>query len=255
MARSACSSISSKSALLPSRKDAFDVSTPDAPVPVINAPRMVQFLRTSRGWETTRPLFVPGITPGRPAVIAREIGGFRHAAVSPKAAWRRYFPAMRAAGSAANPWPAPFSQQFKREYAEPVGEFLAAARMFRDAVCNVKEATLRDVYLEAEQTLHALSCGARPLLYPSSEPRAPRAFRLGWTCHSLLTSLALMAVIDLSQGLIRRCAREDCGSFYVTMAPNGSYCSRKCGSAVRKRRVRERQKIMRAAPTKGEPKK
>ena len=84
--------------------------------------------------------------------------------------------------------------------------------------------------------LHALTRTVRPTLLPSDG-----VLRQEWLSTSLLGTLAMMALLDLTeQRRILTC--ETCGGVFVTKAYQARYCSDRCRFTAQKRRHRARQK-------------
>ncbi len=83
--------------------------------------------------------------------------------------------------------------------------------------------------------LHALTRTIRPTLLPIDG-----VLRQEWLSTSLLGSLAMMALLDLTeQRRILTC--ETCGGVFVTKAYQARYCTDRCRYTAKKQRHRARQ--------------
>jgi hypothetical protein len=143
--------------------------------------------------------------------------------------------------------PMPLSPEFWNAYGEPVHFFLTAARRLFWAVSTIAELgkELRDKTLKndramlLETAVRKLNALAAPVCV-SISPSDDGSMTQTWSASSLLSSLSLMALIDLTRGLVRSC--ENCRKIFVTEAPQGIYCSGRCRDTSLKRALRERQK-------------
>jgi hypothetical protein len=217
---------------------------PIAPLPLLSqeVPSSVRYVRTSRGWTVQGPTFTFGGDAPPAGVIARSLTGFE-LNFEPLSFWDKFFP------EPASRYPVPFTEEFWRAYAEPLDAFVVAACTFADAIEALRsrkprvgrgmDAARRRLveqkrWTDAETTMHALTCGARVLLYRDRRG----ALAIGWACSSLLGSLAMMATLDLAHSRVAVCANEKCRNFFTTKSSMGLYCSKRCRGAVQIRRHR-----------------
>ena len=116
--------------------------------------------------------------------------------------------------------------------------------MFREAVDNLRLLGSRSrlsqeqaqAKLRAERVIHALSVPVRPMLY-----RTGPGYGLGWACHSLLGSFAMMAMLDLSGARQLECASPTCRNLFVSKAVKARYCTTVCRRTEQMRKYRARQ--------------
>lgn len=147
-------------------------------------------------------------------------------------------------------YPEPYSEEFWRSYAEPLQEFLAVARRFREAFLSA--AILKDPTLVGEDERRR-NPWIRPATSPLNSlvsPNGPALLRLEdgsfeqrLVSTSLLGSLALMAQQDLaSERRVIRCANDKCRLMVVAVGYQTRYCSPQCRFAAEKRAQRAREK-------------
>ena len=199
-----------------------------------------QFARTAEGWTTydqrryspkydyvsKKPVRrgkllpkdkTPGGWPG-PNVLTQPLDEeiYRHESFG--RAWHRFFPGVPRNVAETHRYPAPLSDPFWEAYAEPVEDFFEAAVQLRKALALLKDATeagSQDLgrIRRGMDILHALTRTVRPTLLPSDG-----VLRQEWLSTSLLGTLAMMALLDLTeQRRILTC--ETCGGVFVTKAP------------------------------------
>ncbi len=205
-------------------------------------------------WMTTRPgavlpeWYIRSLEGGWPdfyrrGALMREppihqgSGGPDHAILQPQhltlrplsEAWAPYFPEMGQKDSGRTVYPLPLSEEFWRGYGEPLDEFANWCRILRRAVVDPGDALGR-------RLLHALVQPVTP-----SVLRTAAGLRQAWLSPSLLASLAMMALLDQTEGRQTHvCA--SCGKLFVSDAYQVEYCGDRCRFRVQKRRLRGRQR-------------
>ena len=73
---------------------------------------------------------------------------------------------------------------------------------------------------------------------PFLKPQADGSLRQQWTGGSLLSTMAVMVMEDLSKNLLHQCTT--CRSFFLSGAYQAEYCSTTCRHTMQKRRYRQR---------------
>lgn len=145
--------------------------------------------------------------------------------------WARFFPDTPREESETREYPLPLSEEFWREYAEPLDQFMSAVRAFEGALRHLQRPT--EVRLGREK-INALAEDVSLALSFGRD-----GFRQAWVATSLLGTLAAMAIFDLSGGKrVLRC--ETCGRPFVSGAPAARYCSPTCRHTAQKRVYRQR---------------
>jgi hypothetical protein len=174
------------------------------------------------------------------------------------ATWSRYFPTVPEAQRDTYPYPRPDTVEFWRLYAEPVQEFIDAARRLRDALHDLDQVSfperpddvivLESTFVEA-RGLNRLHMLAAPLkvavafdlltnpIGVALTPTAKDFYRQVWMSPSLLSSIGMMALLD-RVGSPPRC--KWCGKDLVPGRSVGIYCSNRCREAARKAQKRRR---------------
>jgi len=116
--------------------------------------------------------------------------------------------------------------------------------MFREAVDDLRNLGSRSrlsqdqtqAAFRAERVIHALSEPVRPMLY-----RTGAGYGLGWACHSLLGTFAMMAMLDLSGARLIECANPSCRDLFVSKAVKAKYCTTNCRGTEQVRKYRNRK--------------
>src|SRR5262249_12941422 len=158
------------------------------------------------------------------------------------ARWARFFPDVSPSEREKYPYPKPLSEEFWTQYAEPVGDFLGAASMFRDLVSRLAsgEGTGFGKDRAAElaralSALHGLVAPVSPALAPVGDGHLQRR----WVGPSLLSAFAMMLVEDLAGSFrVRLC--EACETPMVSSAYQARYCSWRCRKRAEMQRYRRR---------------
>jgi hypothetical protein len=156
--------------------------------------------------------------------------------------WWRFFSDVPAEEAETYEYPLPLSADFWAQYGEPVEDFVLGASFVGRAFQNLtrvradaEAADTRRFDRAAGMTcLNALVSGIRPSVTMDDQDGR---FRQEWGCLSLLSSLAMMALQDLTEG--RRLLQcEVCGRLFVTDAYQARYCSDSCRWTAQKRAYR-----------------
>ena len=127
-----------------------------------------------------------------------------------------------------SPWHGgdPDTDDYWRRYGEPLREFVAVATYFRDTFLGPDLAGL-----------NALVSKISPKLIRAGD----RGFRQVWDSESLLSSLAMMGLLDLTKGHTpRRC--DTCEGLFLASRPKAIYCSSTCRDTAQKRRYRAKKR-------------
>ncbi len=128
--------------------------------------------------------------------------------------------------------PLPLTSAFWSSYSERLGDFVASAMAFLEAVESVLSHRSTAEPFGLEWFLEPIGVSLR--LGPDRDVKEQ------WVCPSLLSVFARMALYDASADRrIRRC--DCCGQLFVTSRPASRYCSQQCGWRHRKRRSRHPQ--------------
>lgn len=166
--------------------------------------------------------------------------------------WARFFPSVPESDKDDFNYPGPLSERFWRLYAEPVHDFLDAARSLRSALRALGQ---MKPYEEASDEERREIVGGRDTLHSLTRSVSPTialledgSIRQEWIAPSLLASLGMMALQDLSEDRrIRSCTA--CGSIFLTSAYQAQYCSPRCRNRAQKQRHRERVRARRGEST------
>ena len=175
----------------------------------------------------------------------------------------RFFPDVPGSERETYLYPAPNSEKFWREYAEPLDWFFGEVAYFRIAIEMIHrpfsegmEANfsqwlddtfegLIKVGLKAEHALRMMDALILrdPLndfvanISPRLETSPDGSRRIEWSSPSLLVTFAMMALQDATeQRRVLRCG--NCNKLFVTGVHNALYCSTRCRNTAQQRRYR-----------------
>lgn len=187
-----------------------------------------------------------------PHVIIRDVSTNRLEEEPLSKTWARFFPSVPEGETDTFDYPVPLSEGFWRMYAEPLDDFLDAARSLRNALRALGQ---MKPYKEASDEERREIVGGRDALHSLTRSVSPTialledgSIRQEWIAPSLLASLGMMALQDLSEDRrIRSCAA--CGSIFLTSAYQAQYCSPRCRNRAQKQRYRERVRARRGEST------
>jgi hypothetical protein len=156
----------------------------------------------------------------------------------------KFFPSALKSPSGFIVAPAPLTEQFWLEYAEPIETFLDAGRLLRKAVEQLQ--VIRDskkrlvekheTFENPKSLIDALISSVKSVIRLKTKSR----FELALEGGSLLSNFAMMAVLDFTNTRPLTCGNPKCGSFFVSRSTEARYCSPQCRNAVHIRRYRKR---------------
>ncbi len=156
--------------------------------------------------------------------------------------WARFFPSVPRRARETYPYPLPLTPTFWTLYAEPINDFLDAAKAIREALEDCGTRRNRDRLNRGLRTLNAL---VDPI-GPSLRFEGGR-FQHRWRAPALLTSLAQMVLQDLTGGgRVAACAA--CRSPFVVRAYQERFCTRRCRRRDEGRRPHQPRKAARRTP-------
>jgi hypothetical protein len=153
--------------------------------------------------------------------------------------WRRFFPAVSRAQARNYLYPAPYTEEFCRLYAEPLVDFVQALRLFAGAIKTLTArsgngAAAKDLALEAINLLRRSNT-------PVIEQDADGKLHQIWETPSLLASFAEMFAQDIAYGRTTRLC-EGCQLPFVSSAYQSRFCTDKCRWRQNKRKLRQKPK-------------
>ena len=192
-------------------------------------------------------LIAPNVYAGHwpePMALMHMVGDGRWATQPLAEAWGPFFPDVTPDERNIYPYPVPESDKFWTAYSEPVGWLLGAASILRGAVLDLSA----DPVLGADsplENLHRIDTAVRALhtllssVQPSLTVGSNGEFRQTWRTRSLLSSFALMALLDLTERR-RVLTCSTCGRVFVSGAYQARYCSERCRGTAQKRAYRAR---------------
>jgi len=199
-------------------------------------PVFTRYVRTPQRWVGIESLYHGSSHSLQPGVFLRRLGASDLSFEPLSAWWSKFFPDVPPDEADHFQYPLPFSPAFWKMYAEPVFEFMAAMKLFQEAIDALTKP--QQFNQSARETLiNELSKGVSPVLY---SPSVRRRFRMGWASPSLLASFAAMAMLDLTRNRILICSNKVCRSFFVSQSTKARYCSPRCRRTAQMRRRRKR---------------
>jgi hypothetical protein len=184
----------------------------------------------------------------KPNVLLHGLNDVELVEESPEKTWRQFFPTVPRARANTYQYPRPYTEEFCRVYAEPVFDFVVAARLFAGAVKRLAEHK-KDPQAE-EHALETMNVLRRPISAIVDRTSKGDLKQL-WQTPSLLASFAEMFAQDIAFGrVIRLC--QCCQLPFVSAAYQGRYCSPNCRQRQQKRNVRQKAKQARSLRAQGQ---
>jgi hypothetical protein len=220
-------------------------------------PAVTRHVRQPTGWKSVTLPFPPATNvEGREGTVVDEVD-LPATTPRPGVIWtdlNELSPSVQAldkllpffGDSAANCFecPMPLTPDFWEAYGEPVEQFFNAVVALGHAVATIARLGKNPRELQDDDPTYLIR--ATELLTSLAAPVSVSVSVSGsklvqrWAGPSLLSSLAHMAVQDLTAGLVRSC--PNCNRIFVTNAWQGVYCSGTCRNTSLKRSLRQRQK-------------
>jgi hypothetical protein len=207
----------------------------------------VQHTKIGAGWITTERRQQPFSIPG---AILQPLRGAGPVAEFLRTTWSRFFPDVPHDQRETFAYPEPLIKEFWEQYAEPVADFLSgmhalrelhqAVRLFQDR--SAKTRRLRKLQA-AISSPHLLAEGLTAGVALALEWNRARHLQLKWVGSSLLASLAIMMLEDLTYGRALQC--PGCGRPFVSGAYQARFCSARCRWVVQKREYRRSHETVR----------
>jgi len=199
-----------------------------------------QYVKINIGWtEVIRDCRNGVGAPGRPSVILQALRGSVLEVEPLSTTWARFFPDVAVADREMFAYPQPLTESFWKLYAEPLQDFLSAARALRELLAALrfqKSAKLREA--------HDALAGGPPIVLNAliapvgldAQMKGNSIGSINLVPGSLLASLTLMLLEDLLQGRALQCP---CGKLFVSKAYQARYCSKRCRWRFEQRNFRE----------------
>ncbi len=178
-----------------------------------------------------------------PHIVFEGLGSSNVEAEPLRNRWWRFFPDVAEEDAETFEYPTPFTDEFAKAYAEPVGEFKAASRILQGALSNIQhhkpvdalEPGDAETVREGFDLLNSLVSFVHPAVLPVNDG----TYQLQWLTHSLFASLAMMALQDLTEHRhLLRC--EVCRRLFASSAYQARYCSERCRNTHHVRGFRSR---------------
>jgi hypothetical protein len=169
--------------------------------------------------------------------------------------WATFFPDVPLPERSSYQYPQPLTDPFWKLYAEPLDEFVSAAKALKEAFEAVgwqRRPKLRGLHAALTGGMEPVINGllARGAMTIHAAPRNKVAMK--WVSNSLLASLTAMLLEDLAQGRALQCP---CGRLFVSQAYQGRYCSPRCRWRFEKSKFRrdKAKRLAKAATMSGSP--
>lgn len=164
----------------------------------------------------------------RPMVVLQELTSGEWRTETLATTWGGFFPAVPTGQKETYGYPKPYSEEFWREYAEPLNQVISAATALRQAMQDARRGIVTG--------LNSLVSLAGPAIVPIKGKLVQRL-----VSPSLFGSLVIMAQVDLASGRLIKCRNERCANIVVALNAQSAYCSPQCRYAETKRRSRRRK--------------
>ncbi|NQV22122.1 MAG: hypothetical protein HQ511_11960 [Rhodospirillales bacterium] len=157
--------------------------------------------------------------------------------------WKPFFPGVPKPESLTYDYPMPLSDEFWQSYAEPIEVFVDAVADLHWALRNLRK---KDSSAESEDDYDARVLAGQSALNKLAYPITACVvvnnggqIRQKWVSTSLLASLSMMALLDITgNGRVLTC--PVCRGLFTSTSSKTKYCSPKCRNTQQKRNSRER---------------
>ena len=185
-----------------------------------------------------------GVLPDPPTALTTRLFSVGYESKPLGEAVGHFFPLVPPAEKDSYSYPYPLSDDFWREYSEPLVLFRWAARDFRDMMDNLSHAG--PWYEQVPRARAAMVIGRDQLnsllsVYPSLRIEEDGTMVAKWMFPSLLAAFTFEVWQSLIGGQsIRHCQRTRCHRLFVSAQYNREYCSDRCRQAEEKARQRRR---------------
>lgn len=204
--------------------------------------------RVGGRWESDESVLV-GLTVPRQALtggehdprddsageaVIEDIWGSRPRPEPLSLTWGRYFPSIPRDERDTYQYPLPGSRDFWNLYAEPTEQFLVGAAVLDEALA----ASSTEASSWSLERLNALASTARLSAIEEDGGLVQR-----WVAPSLIGTMGLMALLDLTGGVVpSTCSAEGCANYFIAERPWAEFCSARCRHREQKRRQRAKKK-------------
>jgi hypothetical protein len=202
----------------------------------------VRYDRIGIGWVAAEREARNPVSPIlEPRAIVQPLRGVGLAVEPLTKTWARFFPDVPVGERDTFAYPEPLADSFWESYAEPLQDFLSGARALRELLIAI-----RVQRTSGPQADHAALSGGLPIVVSAlaapaglgAELGKPGRIGLNWVGNSLLASLTMMLLEDLSGGRALQC---QCGQLFVSHAYQARYCSRRCRWRFEQRESRKKR--------------
>jgi hypothetical protein len=158
--------------------------------------------------------------------------------------WARFFPDVPQEHWETYRYPTPLTEDFWRQYAEPLDQFARAASILRRAFDGLREDQAANAASapswelpqprhEAWLSINSLVSSVSPALEFSSDGKPHQE----WQAPSLIAHFAMMLLFDVTEcRRLLSCAA--CDRLFTAKSPKARYCSDRCRERMQKRRYR-----------------
>ena len=172
-------------------------------------------------------------------------------------AWAHYFPAVPPADKLTYQYSMPLSSDFWHLYAEPVQEILSHAEMLHAefSYLSSSERWLGEIKQYGCLLGGHVTSKILEETLPSLAYYTDGSIQLRWHSRTLLATLAMMIVTDVSESLqYVSCQNPSCSRSFTTPPRSRQiYCSDRCRETAAKSRVRMRQRAAQQMHAQGIP--
>jgi hypothetical protein len=177
------------------------------------------------------------------SVLIRETAGSNGIEPKPlrEVLWN-YFPDVPREQLESHAYPTPLSEAFWMEYGELEADFSTTAMGFSRVIRVLSAGPPGDKatnferldFQRAQDSLEALASGIQLGVMTTTAGTLDQR----WASTSLISSLAAMVILDLTQKRLRQCAARGCGRPFASAAYQAAYCSVRCREREMKARHR-----------------
>jgi hypothetical protein len=154
----------------------------------------------------------------------------------------RFFPRVEPERTASHSYPLPGTDEFFRQYGEPVDVFCRWATQFAEAAQLISSADFDVPTTDQPEPVHRAMVFMTSLSTTVAEhlETGNGSFRRVRVSPALLSTYAEMFLSDLARGWrIRNC--KTCSKIFVAANETAFYCSTRCRNTMQRRRQRQKE--------------
>jgi hypothetical protein len=207
----------------------------------------IQYAKIGAGWVATKRANEQQ-SPVTPRAVLQPLSGTGAVAESLSVTWSRFFPDVPQDQRETFSYPEPLTKEFWTQYAESLADFLSSMHALRELHQAIRLFQTESAVARRFVKLQAALAGGPELMCEglitgvglALQWNRSRKVHLKWVAGSLLASLTMMMLQDLTYGRTLQC--PGVGGAFASGAYQARYCSVRCRWVVQKREYRTQRR-------------